>query len=125
MTKNSNDRPEEHASSSGGEERSQQPTEREVERREEEKEYTPVIVKRVDEALKHPDDILEKAINEGLEQLNRAFFSLLLSAMAAGLILGFTAMSVAIAESQMLLLNPKVPRGWPRRLSIRWASFSG
>lgn len=84
------------------------PTEREVEREEEDKEYTSVIVKRVDEAVKHPDDILEKAIHEGLEQQNRAFLSLLLSAMAAGLILGFTAMSVAIAESQMLLLDTAI-----------------
>ena len=78
-------------------------TEREVERKEEEREFTPVIVKRTDEALKHPDDILEKAINEGLEQLQRPFLSLLLSALAAGLILGFTAMSVAVVESQSLI----------------------
>lgn len=77
-------------------------TERQVERKEEDKDYTPVIVKRTDEALKHPDDILEKAINEGMEQLKRPFFSLLLSALAAGLILGFTAMSVAVVESQSL-----------------------
>lgn len=81
-------------------------TDREIERKEEDKDYVPVIVKRTDEALRHPDDILEKAIEDGLEQQNRAFLSLLLSAMAAGLILGFTAMSVAIAESQMLLLDP-------------------
>lgn len=81
-------------------------TEREAERQEEDKDFVPVILKRTDEALKHPDDILEKAINLGLEQQNRAFFSLLLSAMAAGLILGFTAMSVAIVESQMLQLAP-------------------
>jgi len=99
---------ESNISLSDGKKDSAHPTEREVERKEEEQEFTPVIIKRVDEALKHPDDILEKAISEGLEQLNRAFFSLLLSAMAAGLILGFTAMSVAIAQSQMLLLNPDV-----------------
>ncbi|MGB3224378.1 MAG: formate/nitrite transporter family protein [Desulforhopalus sp.] len=81
-------------------------TEREFERQEEDKDFVPVILKRTDEALKHPDDILEKAINLGIEQQNRAFFSLLLSAMAAGLILGFTAMSVAIVESQMLQLSP-------------------
>lgn len=79
-------------------------TEREIERKEEDKEYTPVIVKRTDEALKHPDDILEKAITEGLEQLQRPFLSLFLSALAAGLILGFTAMSVAVVESQSLSL---------------------
>ena len=80
-------------------------TDREVERKEEDDNFVPVIVKRTDEALRHPDDILEKAIKEGVEQQNRAFFSLFLSAMAAGLILGFTAMSVAIVESQMLLLK--------------------
>ena len=77
-------------------------TEREIERKEEDKDFVPVIVKRTDEALRHPDDILEKAIEVGLEQQNRAFLSLLLSALAAGLILGFTAMAVAIVESQML-----------------------
>lgn len=78
-------------------------TEREVERHEEDQDYTPVIIKRTDEALRHPDDILENAITEGIEQLRRPFLSLFLSAMAAGLILGFTAMSVAIVESQVLL----------------------
>ncbi len=81
-------------------------TQRGKERQEEDEDYVPVIVKRTDEALRHPDDILEKAIKDGIEQQNRAFLSLLLSSMAAGLILGFTAMSVAIAESQMLLLDP-------------------
>ena len=80
-------------------------TDREIERREEDDDFVPVIVKRNDEALRHPDDILENAIEEGIEQQNRAFFSLLLSAMAAGLILGFTAMSVAVAETLMLLLD--------------------
>ena len=81
-------------------------TKREKERQEEDNDFVPVIVKRTDEALRHPDDILEKAIEEGIEQQDRGFFSLLLSSLAAGLILGFTAMSVAIAESQMLLLDP-------------------
>lgn len=81
-------------------------TEREIERNEEDQDFVPVIVKRTDEALRHPDDILENAIVEGLEQLQRPFFSLFLSALAAGLILGFSAMSVAIVESQMLQINP-------------------
>ena len=86
-------------------------TEREIERQEEDKDYVPVIVKRTDEALRHPDDILEKAITVGIEQQNRAFLSLFLSALAAGLILGFTAMAVAIVETQMLRLNsPVSPR---------------
>ena len=73
----------------------QSKTEREIERQEEDRE----IVKRTDESLRHPDDILENAIAEGLEQLERRTLSLFLSAMAAGLILGFTAMSVAVVET--------------------------
>lgn len=76
-------------------------TERGKERKTEDKEYTPVIVKRIDEAVRHPDDTLEKTIQEGLEQLNRPFMSLSLSAVAAGMILGFTAMVVAIISSGM------------------------
>jgi formate/nitrite transporter FocA (FNT family) len=83
-------------------------TQREKEREKEDNDYMPVIVKRTDEALRHPDDILEKAIKDGIEQQDRPFFSLLLSSIAAGLILGFTAMSVAIAETQMLLLDPVI-----------------
>lgn len=79
-------------------------TERGKERQKEEEEFVPVILKRTDEALRHPDDILEKAIDEGLEQLQRPFFSLLLSACAAGLILSFSAMSVAILEGKAALL---------------------
>ena len=77
-------------------------TEREVERKEEDEDFTSVIVKRTDEALRHPDDILQNAIDEGLEQLKRPALSLFLSALAAGLILGFSAMSVAVVESQSL-----------------------
>ncbi len=57
--------------------------------------YIPVILKRTDEAVRHPDDILEKAIGEGIEQHRRTFLSLFLSSFSAGLILGFAAMSVA------------------------------
>jgi len=78
-------------------------TEREVERKEEDEDFTSVIVKRTDEALRHPDDILQNAIDEGLEQLKRPALSLFLSALAAGLILGFSAMSVAVVESQSLI----------------------
>ena len=49
-------------------------TERSVERNQEDREFVPVIVKRTDEAIRHPDDILEKAISEGLEQIRRPFF---------------------------------------------------
>lgn len=83
-------------------------TERGRIRQQEEEEFVPVILKRTDEALRHPDDILEKAIGEGLEQLQRPFLSLLLSAFAAGLILSFSAMSVAILEGSTLLLHDVV-----------------
>ena len=79
--------------------RSTQDTERAVERKLENSEFVSVIVKRTDETFRHPDDILEKAITEGLEQHSRPDFSLLLSAIAAGMILCFTAMAVAIMAS--------------------------
>ena len=71
-------------------------TERAFDRRREDYDYVPVIVKRSDQAKTHPDDILERAILEGSEQLKRGKLSLFLSAMAAGLILGFAAMAVAV-----------------------------
>jgi len=78
---------------SSGQEKS---TDRAQQREREEEDFVPVIVKRTDEARRHPDDVLEMAIFDGLEQLERRPYSLLLSAIAAGLILAFTAMSVAI-----------------------------
>ncbi|MEE4165448.1 MAG: formate/nitrite transporter family protein, partial [Desulfocapsaceae bacterium] len=71
-------------------------TERGVERQNEDEDYVPVIIKRRDESVRHPDDVLENAIEEGLEQLERPFLSLVLSSVGAGLILGFTAMAVAV-----------------------------
>ena len=76
-------------------------TERTVRREQEEREFIPVILKRTDAALRHPDDILGAAISEGLEQLCRPTLSLGLSAVAAGLILGFTAMSVAVVTASV------------------------
>lgn len=76
-------------------------TERALERKEEDEKYVPVIVKRSDEAFRHPDDTLQKAINEGVEQLERHFLSLSLSSTAAGMILGFTAMVVAVVTTGM------------------------
>jgi formate/nitrite transporter FocA (FNT family) len=58
-----------------------------------------VIVKRTDEARRHPDDILTQAIEAGLEQLNRPSASLFLSAIVAGLLLCFSGMAVAIVTS--------------------------
>ena len=71
-------------------------TERAVERNREDSDFLPVIVKRNDEVVRHPDDTIEYAIREGLEQINRPFISLALSSVAAGLILSFTAMAVAV-----------------------------
>lgn len=76
-----------------------QETERSVSRKRENNEFVSVIVKRTDETFRHPDDILEKAIEEGLEQHSRPVFSLLLSSIAAGMILCFTAMAVAVMAS--------------------------
>jgi formate/nitrite transporter FocA (FNT family) len=72
------------------------PQERPEQRIEEDRTYTPVIVKRVDQHRRHPDDVLVSAVTEGLEQLNRPILSLGLSSIAAGLILGFTAMAVGV-----------------------------
>jgi formate/nitrite transporter FocA (FNT family) len=73
-------------------------TTRTLERRQEDKDYIPVIIKRSDETSRHPDDILKKAIEEGLEQYERPNFSLFLSAVSAGLIIGFAAMCVALVS---------------------------
>jgi formate/nitrite transporter FocA (FNT family) len=70
---------------------------RQVQRREEDQAFVPVIVKRNDASRRHPDDILVAAIEEGVEQLCRPALSLALSSIAAGLILGFTGMAVAVA----------------------------
>lgn len=91
-----------------------QMTERAAQRHLEDERYLPVIVKRTDEARRHPDDILSYAIHEGLEQLQRPGFSLMLSAVAAGLILGSTAMSVAVA-SQIVQASPWP---WAERLAL-------
>ena len=71
-------------------------TDRTKERAQEDEKFIPVIVKRSDEGRRHPDDTLEQAVKEGLEQIQRGSFSLALSSLAGGLILGFTAMAVAV-----------------------------
>lgn len=76
-------------------------TERKKERTLEDREYLPVIIKRTDETRRHPDDTLETAIEEGLEQLNRTTLSLALSSLAAGLIVGFSPMAVAVVTTAM------------------------
>lgn len=84
------------------------PQERKAERIEEDRSFVPVIIKRTDQHKRHPDDVLLAAIKEGLEQLNRPAVSLGLSSIAAGLILGFTAMAVGIATVTVEPLNQ-----WP------------
>ncbi len=79
--------------------REENTTERKIERTQEDREYVPVIIKRTDETRRHPDDTLETAIEEGLEQLNRSSPSLILSSIAGGLIVGFSAMAVAVVET--------------------------
>ena len=86
-------------SPSGDPVRSTLETERSVERKQENSEFVSVIVKRTDETFRHPDDILENAIHEGLEQHIRPNFSLFLSATAAGMILCFTALAVAVMST--------------------------
>lgn len=73
--------------------------ERAKERQLESSNYVSVIVKRTDETFRHPDDILEKAIEEGLTQLSRPNLSLLLSSIAAGMIICFTVMAVGVMTS--------------------------
>jgi formate/nitrite transporter FocA (FNT family) len=85
-------------------------TEREKVRSQEDQEFIPVIVKRTDEARRHPDDILQTAIEEGYEQLNRRSFSLFLSAVGAGLILGFVAMAVAVVSTALVGVESETVR---------------
>lgn len=77
-------------------EKEQRGTDRQHEREEEDQSFTPVILKRSDEAMRHPDDVLSLAIREGVEQAKRPATSLLLSAVAAGAILAFTALAVGV-----------------------------
>jgi len=69
------------------------------ERRQEAEQYLPVIVKRTDETFRHADDVLEMAIHEGRLQIKRPVLSLFMSSVAAGLIIGFTVLAVAVMAS--------------------------
>lgn len=80
---------------------SQAETDRAIERGQEDRRSEAVIIKRWDEARRHPDDILEHAIAAGEEQLSRRGVSLLLSSIAAGLMLGFSAMAVGIVSATL------------------------
>lgn len=79
-------------------------------REKEDVEYLPVIIKRNDDTIRHPDDILEKVIHEGIEQHKRSNLSLFFSALAAGLILGFAAMCVALASQLIPDTTPLMQR---------------
>lgn len=80
---------------------SQDSTVRKQERKVEDDKYLPVIIKRTDETRRHPDDTLETAIDEGNEQLKRPALSLALSSLAAGLIVGFSPMAVAVVTTAL------------------------
>ncbi|MFI4883062.1 MAG: formate/nitrite transporter family protein, partial [Phycisphaerales bacterium JB064] len=77
----------------------EQDTHRESQRTDEDRAYQPVILKRTDVALRHPDDTLQLAIEEGVEQADRRWLSLLLSAIGAGGTMAFTALAVGVAAS--------------------------
>jgi formate/nitrite transporter FocA (FNT family) len=83
-------------------------TERQRTREGEDERFVPVIIKRTDEARRHPDDVLNAAIEEGIEQLERPPVSLFLSSIGAGLILGFTAMAVAVVGTAMKDPDPPI-----------------
>ena len=83
-------------------------TERSIERDREDDRYVPVIIKRSDQFTRHPDDVLEAAILEGEEQLKRPVISLLISAVAAGLILAFTVMAVAVMATLLEGVKPEL-----------------
>lgn len=77
-------------------------TGRSEERKAEDQEFLPVIVKRSDQAKRHPDDILELAIHEGQEQLKRRLISLALSSIVGGLILGFSVMAGGVMRTLIM-----------------------
>ncbi len=89
-------------------------TERSISRKQENTDFTSVIIKRNDQAVRHPDDTLELAILTGIEQHKRPWFSLFLSSLAAGLILGFAGMCVALTTQ----LFPNSENLYLNRLSI-------
>jgi len=74
-------------------------SEREKERKIESEQYKQVIVKRIDNTFRHADDILQLAIHEGKSQIERPIIGLFLSSFAAGMIIGFTVLAVAVITS--------------------------
>ncbi|WP_413694360.1 formate/nitrite transporter family protein [Psychromonas sp. KJ10-2] len=53
----------------------------------------------MDGTFRHADDILQLAIHEGKSQIERPILGLLLSSVAAGMIIGFTVLAVAVMTS--------------------------
>ncbi len=86
-------------------------TDRTLERKSEDQSYVSVIVKRNDQAIRHPDDILKIAIAEAVEEHQKPVLSLLLSSMSAGLIVGFAGMCVALMSQVFPMAeNPLINR---------------
>ncbi|WP_252738803.1 formate/nitrite transporter family protein [Colwellia sp. D2M02] len=73
--------------------------ERSKERKIESEQYQEVIIKRTDETFRHADDILQLAIHEGKSQIERPILGLFLSSVAAGMIIGFSVLAVAVMAS--------------------------
>lgn len=73
-------------------------TERQIERNKEDQKYDHVIIKRNDQTRRHPDDVLETAIEDGLEQYKKNKRSLLLSSITAGLIMSLTVLCICFAS---------------------------
>jgi len=71
-------------------------TQRQASREQEDRSYAQVILKRWDEATRHPDDVLQMAVERGETESQRSFVSLSLSAVSAGAILAFSAMGVGM-----------------------------
>jgi formate/nitrite transporter FocA (FNT family) len=70
--------------------------------------YQPVVLKRTDIALRHPNDTLQLAIEEGVEQADRRFLSLLLSSVGAGGTMAFTALAVGVMASATEGVEPSI-----------------
>ncbi|MFI4917778.1 MAG: formate/nitrite transporter family protein [Phycisphaerales bacterium JB060] len=83
---------------------------RETERTHEDAAYQPVILKRTDGALRHPDDTLQLAIEQGVEQADRRWVSLLLSSVGAGGTMAFTALAVGVVAAATSTIEPDLAR---------------
>ncbi len=99
---------------------------RQEERKSEDQEYVPVIIKRTDETRRHPDDALHHAIDEGLEQLDRPMISLLISVdcgRADRWLFGDGSRGRTNRRRRIECTTNR-PSIWPLRWCIRWDLFS-